>query len=210
MEGKEGFKTSSLESLQYLRRLCSHPSLVLDWQNPEHRKIAQKTLGRDLRDKTLCLEALSHVTNAPKLQILNELFSECGIGSAQSPLGDDAGGSHRMLIFAQLKALLSIVAEQLLIPLGIPYLRLDGSVPANERGHIIHQFNSDPTISILLLTTKVGGLGLNLTSADVVVFLEHDWNPMNDLQAMDRAHRLGQKRTVNVYRILTRGQSFMP
>ena len=57
---------------------------------------------------------------------------------------------------------------------------------------------------MLLLTTHVGGLGLNLTSADTVVFLEHDWNPMKDLQAMDRAHRLGQTRTVNVYRLLMR------
>jgi TATA-binding protein-associated factor len=57
---------------------------------------------------------------------------------------------------------------------------------------------------VLLLTTHVGGLGLNLTSADTVVFLEHDWNPMKDLQAMDRAHRLGQTRCVNVYRLLMR------
>jgi TATA-binding protein-associated factor len=57
-------------------------------------------------------------------------------------------------------------------------------------------------VQVLLLTTHVGGLGLNLTSADTVVFLEHDWNPMKDLQAMDRAHRIGQTRTVNVYRLL--------
>ena len=60
---------------------------------------------------------------------------------------------------------------------------------------MVQRFNSDPTIDVLLLTTSVGGLGLNLTSADTVVFLEHDWNPMKDLQAMDRAHRLGQART---------------
>jgi TATA-binding protein-associated factor len=59
-------------------------------------------------------------------------------------------------------------------------------------------------LQVLLLTTHVGGLGLNLTSADTVVFLEHDWNPMKDLQAMDRAHRLGQTRCVNVYRLLMR------
>jgi len=54
------------------------------------------------------------------------------------------------------------------------------------------------------LTTSVGGLGLTLTGADVVIFMEHDWNPMNDLQAMDRAHRIGQTRTVNVYRLIMR------
>jgi TATA-binding protein-associated factor len=55
------------------------------------------------------------------------------------------------------------------------------------------------------LTTSVGGLGLNLTGADTVIFFEHDWNPMKDVQAMDRAHRIGQKRVVNVYRLITRG-----
>ena len=54
------------------------------------------------------------------------------------------------------------------------------------------------------MTTSVGGLGLTLTGADVVIFMEHDWNPMNDLQAMDRAHRIGQTRTVNVYRLIMR------
>lgn len=67
------------------------------------------------------------------------------------------------------------------------------------------RFNNDPSIDVLLLTTHVGGLGLNLTGADTVVFVEHDWNPMRDLQAMDRAHRIGQKRVVNVYRLITRG-----
>ncbi len=58
---------------------------------------------------------------------------------------------------------------------------------------------------MLLLTTSVGGLGLNLTGADTVIFVEHDWNPQKDLQAMDRAHRIGQKKVVNVYRLITRG-----
>ena len=87
----------------------------------------------------------------------------------------------------------------------LSYLRMDGSTPAPRRHHIAQLFNSDPSIDVLLLTTQVGGLGLNLTGADTVVFVEHDWNPMRDLQAMDRAHRLGQKKVVNVYRLITRG-----
>lgn len=67
------------------------------------------------------------------------------------------------------------------------------------------RFNNDPSIDVLLLTTQVGGLGLNLTGADTVIFVEHDWNPMKDLQAMDRAHRIGQRKVVNVYRLITRG-----
>jgi TATA-binding protein-associated factor len=66
-------------------------------------------------------------------------------------------------------------------------------------------FNADPSIEVMLLTTHVGGLGLTLTGADTIVFLDHDWNPMRDLQAMDRAHRIGQTRTVNVYRLIAQG-----
>ena len=58
---------------------------------------------------------------------------------------------------------------------------------------------------MLLLTISVGGLGLNLTGADTVIFVKHDWNPQKDLQAMDRAHRIGQKKVMNVYRLITRG-----
>lgn len=86
----------------------------------------------------------------------------------------------------------------------VTYLRLDGSFPASSGHDIGKKFNGDPSIDVLLLTTQVGGLGLNLTGADTVIFVEHDWNPMKDLQAMDRAHRIGQKKVVNVYRLITR------
>lgn len=88
---------------------------------------------------------------------------------------------------------------------GVTFSRLDGSVEASKRQDIVNKFNSDPSIDCLLLTTSVGGLGLNLTGADTVIFVEHDWNPQKDLQAMDRAHRIGQKKVVNVYRLVTRG-----
>jgi TATA-binding protein-associated factor len=84
-------------------------------------------------------------------------------------------------------------------------MRLDGETEANKRHAIVQTFNADPSIDCLLLTTHVGGLGLTLTGADTVIFVEHDWNPMKDLQAMDRAHRIGQKKVVNVYRLITKG-----
>lgn len=87
----------------------------------------------------------------------------------------------------------------------VSYMRLDGSTEPAKRHGVVQTFNADPTIDVLLLTTQVGGLGLNLTGADTVIFVEHDWNPMKDLQAMDRAHRLGQKKVVNVYRLITKG-----
>lgn len=64
----------------------------------------------------------------------------------------------------------------------VSYLRLDGSIPPGMRHSVVHKFNNDPSIDALLLTTQVGGLGLNLTGADTVIFVEHDWNPMKDLQ----------------------------
>lgn len=64
----------------------------------------------------------------------------------------------------------------------VTYLRLDGSTPSNSRHNLVNRFNDDPSIDLLLLTTTVGGLGLNLTGADTVIFVEHDWNPMKDLQ----------------------------
>jgi TATA-binding protein-associated factor len=87
----------------------------------------------------------------------------------------------------------------------VTYMRLDGGTEAKKRHAIVQTFNSDPSIDCLLLTTHVGGLGLTLTGADTVIFVEHDWNPMKDVQAMDRAHRIGQKKVVNVYRLITKG-----
>ncbi|XP_065193344.1 TATA-binding protein-associated factor 172-like [Sycon ciliatum] len=127
--------------------------------------------------------------------------------SAADILDGNVVSAHRVLLFCQAKSVLDIVESDLLkshFPC-ISYLRLDGSTPAMERHGLVTRFNNDASIDMLLLTTHVGGLGLNLTGADTVIFMEHDWNPMKDLQAMDRAHRIGQKKVVNVYRLVTRG-----
>lgn len=139
-----------------------------------------------------------------------QILVDCGIG-ASNPAADSAPDGavpqHRALIFCQLKGMLDIVENDLLRALmpSVTYMRLDGSTDVSKRHAICQTFNSDPSIDCLLLTTHVGGLGLNLTGADTVIFVEHDWNPMKDLQAMDRAHRLGQKKVVNVYRLIMRG-----
>lgn len=133
------------------------------------------------------------------LVFCRELLVECGLGE-----NDDSTMNHRILIFAQHKSTLDLI-EELVFKAHLPqisYLRLDGGVETTARYPIVSKFNSDMTIDVLLLTTHVGGLGLNLTTADTVIFMDPDWNPMKDLQAMDRAHRLGQKRVVNVYRLL--------
>lgn len=110
-------------------------------------------------------------------------------------------GNSKILIFFQFRATIDYVLADLNLA---NYLRLDGSVPPNLRGEIVRKFNTED-IPYLFLTTSIGGLGLNLTSANIVVFYEHDWNPFNDLQAMDRAHRLGQKLPVNVFRLICKG-----
>ncbi|KAM0844019.1 hypothetical protein ACQ4PT_057332 [Festuca glaucescens] len=190
------------QALQYLLKLCSHPILVTGESPPDYlvdhlREIGVGTGGE--------LHELHH---SPKLVALQEILYECGIGSEiSSPNSSAAVGQHRVLIFAQHKAFLDIIEKDLFQShmRSVTYLRLDGSVQTEKRFEIVKSFNSDPTIDVLLLTTHVGGLGLNLTSADTLVFMEHDWNPMKDLQAMDRAHRLGQKKVVNVHRLIMRG-----
>ena len=99
---------------------------------------------------------------------------------------------------------MDIVIKEVLVKFGIKHQTLVGAHSARERIQIVNQFNNDTSVSVLILTTSVGGLGLTLTGADVVIFVEHDWNPMKDLQAMDRAHRIGATRTVNVYRLILR------
>lgn len=112
-----------------------------------------------------------------------------------------------MLIFAQSPALLDAAERGLLAPHypGIGRARIDGAIAPARRIEVARRFNADPAMQLLLLTTAVGGLGLTLTGADTVVFLDSDWNPFRDRQAMDRAHRLGQRRAVTVYRLLARG-----
>lgn len=192
-------KTHIFQALRYLQNVCNHPKLVLTKEHPEYQMI-QDELGKSNK-------SLNDIDNAAKLPALKQLLLDCGIGNEASN-GDPLTpiNQHRALIFCQLKAMLNIVEMDLLkkhMPT-VSYLRLDGSIPAASRHHIVTKFNSDPSIDVLLLTTQVGGLGLNLTGADTVIFVEHDWNPMKDLQAMDRAHRIGQKKVVNVYRLITR------
>ena len=81
---------------------------------------------------------------------------------------------------------------------------MDGGVAADSRAGIAARFNHDVSLPLVLATTRVGGIGLNLSGADVVILVEHDWNPARDLQAMDRAHRIGQRRTVQVFRLIAK------
>lgn len=199
-------KQHVFQTLQYLRKLVNHPALVYNTSRPTHKAIIDQHLAKTGSK----LEDISH---APKLQSLMQLLQSCGIGGASSSAETDlasgveaVSSQHRVLVFCQMKQMLDIIENDLfkVHMSSVSYMRLDGSVPSDKRHGIVQTFNSDPSIDVLLLTTQVGGLGLTLTGADTVVFVEHDWNPMKDLQAMDRAHRLGQKKVVNVYRLITK------
>ncbi|KAK1769217.1 SNF2 family domain-containing protein [Phialemonium atrogriseum] len=195
-------KQHIFQALQYMRKLCNSPALVM---KKDHK--AYDDTQRFLSKQGTSLEDPAH---APKLTALRDLLVDCGIGVEGQESADPLYTPikpHRALVFCQMKEMLDMVQNTVLKKMlpSVSYLRLDGSVEPNKRQDIVNTFNSDPSYDVLLLTTSVGGLGLNLTGADTVIFVEHDWNPQKDLQAMDRAHRIGQKKVVNVYRLITRG-----
>mmetsp|Transcript_971 Transcript_971/g.2083 ORF Transcript_971/g.2083 Transcript_971/m.2083 type:complete len:1855 (-) Transcript_971:1156-6720(-) len=108
----------------------------------------------------------------------------------------------RCLIFTQMSKMLDIL-EQFLNLHSHLYLRLDGSTKTDERQRLTERFNSDPKYFCMILTTRAGGVGINLTGADTVIFYDSDWNPAMDAQAQDRVHRIGQTRKVHIYRLIS-------
>jgi len=203
-------------ALRCLQQICTHPVLLFDsgkeWIEDVARKLA------------IDMNSCYHWKSSSKFQCLYELFTDLGLipheeqvaltewkkepqQHVEETLEETEDTGHRVLLFAQTIRTLDIVEKFLFLEgpfRHLSYLRLEGSVSPMHRQAIVTRFNSDPSISCMLLTTQVGGLGLNLTGADTVVFIEQDWNPVKDMQAMDRAHRIGQTRTVNVFRLVTK------
>lgn len=127
---------------------------------------------------------------AGKLQVLDRLLWQL------------RGGQHRVLIFTQMTRMLDVL-EQFLNHHGHTYLRLDGSTRVDQRQALMERFNADRRIFCFILSTRSGGVGVNLTGADTVVFYDSDWNPTMDAQAQDRCHRIGQTRDVHIYRLVS-------
>lgn len=125
-----------------------------------------------------------------KLQIMADL------------LRDLISGQHRVLIFTQMTRMLDIL-ENFLNYHGYKYLRLDGSTSIEQRQVLMERFNNDKKIFAFILSTRSGGIGVNLTGADTVIFYDSDWNPTMDAQAQDRCHRIGQTRDVHIYRLIS-------
>lgn len=112
---------------------------------------------------------------------------------------------HKVLIFSQFNTSLDIVEDYARDLRGFNVCRIDGSTSQVERRNQIKEFNEDPDFKLFLLSTRAGGQGINLASADTVILFDSDWNPQQDLQAQDRAHRIGQTRPVVVFRLATKG-----
>ncbi len=110
--------------------------------------------------------------------------------------------NSKVLIFTQMSKMLDII-ESFLNLHGYTYVRLDGSIKVEIRQAIVDRFNNDPRIFCFISSTRCGGIGINLTAADAVIFYDSDWNPAMDKQAQDRCHRIGQTKTVHIYRLIT-------
>uniref|UniRef100_A0AAY4ENX9 SWI/SNF related, matrix associated, actin dependent regulator of chromatin, subfamily a, member 1 n=1 Tax=Denticeps clupeoides TaxID=299321 RepID=A0AAY4ENX9_9TELE len=167
-------KMRLLNILMQLRKCCNHPYLF-DGAEPGPPYTTDTHL----------------VTNSGKMVALDKLL----------PKVKEQGS--RVLIFSQMTRVLDIL-EDYCMWRGYEYCRLDGNTPHEAREEAIESFNApNSTKFIFMLSTRAGGLGINLATADVVILYDSDWNPQVDLQAMDRAHRIGQKKPVRVFRLIT-------
>ena len=169
-------KVSLLNIMMQLRKTCNHVELLQD---------QEKEVSIKPEDKLKQL-----LSGSGKLMLLDQLllrFREKG---------------DRVLIFSQMVMMLNLLEDYMQLK-RFPYQRLDGGVSADRRKQSIAQFN-DPNSNdfCFLLSTKAGGLGLNLQTANRVIIFDSDWNPQNDLQAIARAHRIGQKQEVKIFRLV--------
>ncbi|KAI6649250.1 Chromodomain-helicase-DNA-binding protein 1-like [Oopsacas minuta] len=171
-------RSSFINVLMELQKCCNHAHL---------------TVSPDEDDKEDRQERLQHILRGSgKMVLLDKLLTRM----------KERG--HRVLIFSQMVRMLDIISDYLQLKRW-QHQRLDGSIKREDRQIALDHFNADNSTDFcFLLSTKAGGLGINLATADTVVIYDSDWNPQNDLQAQARAHRIGQKKQVNIYRIVTK------
>ncbi|CAI5531574.1 unnamed protein product [Closterium sp. Naga37s-1] len=133
----------------------------------------------------------------------DQFFHSCKCQALSTLLPKLKSDGHRVLLFSQWTAVLDIL-QHVMGLLGLTFLRLDGSTQVAQRQALVDEFNRDPSVFAMLLSTRAGGQGLNLTGADTVILHDVDFNPQMDRQAEDRCHRIGQTRPVTVVRLVTR------
>lgn len=183
--GVKGGHVSLLNVMNELKKASNHPYL---FDNAEERVLSKFGDGHKSRENIL----RGLIMSSGKMVLLDKLLTR---------LKKDG---HRVLIFSQMVRMLDILGDYLSIK-GINFQRLDGTVPSAQRRISIDHFNADDSNDfVFLLSTRAGGLGINLMTADTVIIFDSDWNPQADLQAMARAHRIGQKNHVMVYRFVSK------
>lgn len=176
MKQIEAGKRNALFGVDILRKICNHPDLA------DHKFLAKKSTYD-----------YGNASKSGKMQVVKELLE----------IWRKSG--HKTLLFAQHRIMLDILEKFINGLGGYKYRRMDGNTSIKERQDLVDEFNRDPELHVFLLTTKVGGLGVNLTGADRVIIYDPDWNPSTDVQARERAWRLGQQRAVEIYRLMTAG-----
>ncbi len=180
-EGAKGQKQSLLNIMMELKKASNHPFM---FPSAEEKILA----GSDRREDIL--KAL--ITSSGKMMLLDQLLTK---------LKKD---NHRVLIFSQMVKMLDILGDYLHLR-NYQFQRLDGTIAAGPRRQAIDHFNApDSNDFCFLLSTRAGGLGINLMTADTVILFDSDWNPQADLQAMARAHRIGQTKPVSIYRLVSK------
>ncbi|KAH8592415.1 putative chromodomain helicase [Bisporella sp. PMI_857] len=180
-EGAKGQKQSLLNIMMELKKASNHPYM---FPNAEEKILK----GSDRREDQLKFL----ITSSGKMMLLDQLLTK---------LKKD---NHRVLIFSQMVKMLDILGDYLQLR-GYQFQRLDGTVAAGPRRMAIDHFNAENSNDFcFLLSTRAGGLGINLMTADTVIIFDSDWNPQADLQAMARAHRIGQKKPVSIYRLVSK------
>jgi SNF2 family DNA or RNA helicase len=160
------------------------------------------TLQRELTPKAQFLHTIASnsMVQFPELRLIQY---DCGkLQTLDTLLQQLKSGQHRVLIFTQMTKMLDVL-EAFLNYHGHRYLRLDGTTKVEQRQALMERFNMDKRIFVFILSTRSGGLGVNLTGADTVIFYDSDWNPTMDAQAKDRCHRIGQTRDVHIYRLIS-------
>ncbi|EFN83220.1 SWI/SNF-related matrix-associated actin-dependent regulator of chromatin subfamily A containing DEAD/H box 1 homolog isoform X2 [Harpegnathos saltator] len=207
--------------MMQLRKLANHPLLVRDYYDEEKLTIIANRLAKEpgykQKNPKYVFEELLWASDYQINQMTRIYKSVAGFGLPQE-LIPQAGklkhldellprlkkDGHRILIFSQFTMVLDILEEYLTIR-GQTFIRLDGSTPVTERQSLINEYTQNSSIFIFLLSTRAGGLGINLTAADTVIIHDIDFNPYNDKQAEDRCHRVGQKKPVTIIRLLSKG-----
>ena len=153
-----------------------------------------------------CIDELIHKVKSQSLcQLPDKNFLEWDCGKfkvLKSLLRRLHSENHKVILFTQMSKMLDII-EAFANLCGFTYVRLDGATKVADRQLIVDRFNRDKKLFLFISSTRAGGVGINLTGADTVIFFDSDWNPAMDRQAMDRCHRIGQVRDVNVYRLVS-------